>query len=78
MTIEDTLLQRFGPLLSIAQLATVLDRSPDGLRVSLRATNEWAQGINKARLKIGRRVYFRTSQIAQLIDEQFSMQGHEG
>ncbi|TPQ46624.1 plasmid-related protein [Burkholderia ubonensis] len=78
MTIEDTLLQRFGPLLSIAQLATVLDRSPDGLRISLRATNEWAQGINKARLKIGRRVYFRTSQIAQLIDEQFSMQGHEG
>lgn len=78
MTIEDTLLQRFGPLLSIAQLATVLDRSPDGLRISLRATNEWALGINKARLKIGGRVYFRTSQIAQLIDEQFSMQGHEG
>ena len=34
MTIEDTLLQRFGPLLSMAQLATVLDRSPDGLRIS--------------------------------------------
>ena len=48
MTIEDTLLQRFGPLLSIAQLAAVLDRSPDGLRISLRATNEWAQRINKA------------------------------
>ncbi|RQZ54255.1 DNA-binding protein [Burkholderia cepacia] len=78
MTIEDTLLQRFGPLLSIAQLATVLDRSPDGLRISLRATNEWAEGVNKARMKIGGRVYFRTSQIAQLIDEQFSMQGHEG
>lgn len=56
MTMEDTLLQRFGPLLSIAQLATVLDRSPDGLRISLRATNEWTQRINKARLKIGRRV----------------------
>ncbi len=77
MTIEDTLLQRFGLLLSIAQLATVLDRSPDGLRISLRATNGWAQRINKARLKIGRRVYFRTSQIAQLLDEQCSVQGHE-
>ena len=42
MTIEDTLLQRFGPLLSMAQLASVLDRSPDGLRVSLRTTSEWA------------------------------------
>ncbi|KVD91267.1 plasmid-related protein [Burkholderia stagnalis] len=68
MTIEDTLLQRFGPLLSIAQLATVLDRSPDGLRISLRATNEWAERINKARLKIGGRVYFRTEEIGKLID----------
>ena len=58
MTIEETLLQRFGPLLSIAQLAAVLDRSPDGLRISLRTTNEWTQRINKTRLKIGQRVYF--------------------
>ncbi|WP_278455509.1 DNA-binding protein [Sutterella wadsworthensis] len=70
MTIEDTLFQRFGPLLSIAQLAAVLDRSPDGLRVSLRATNEWTQRINKARLKIGRRVYFRTSQIAEVLSDE--------
>lgn len=70
MTIEDTLLQRFGPLLSIAQLATVLDRSPDGLRISLRATNDWAQRINKSRLKIGRRVYFRTSQIAEVLSDE--------
>lgn len=70
MTIEETLVQRFGPLLSIAQLATVLDRSPDGLRISLRATNEWTQRINKARLKIGRRVYFRTSQIAEVLSDE--------
>ena len=70
MTIEDTLLQRFGPLLSIAQLAAVLDRSPDGLRISLRTTNEWTQQINKTRLKIGQRVYFRTSQIAELLSDE--------
>jgi hypothetical protein len=70
MTIEDTLLQRFGPLLSIAQLAAVLDRSPDGLRISLRTTNEWTQRINKTRLKIGQRVYFRTSQIAELLSDE--------
>lgn len=78
MTIEETLLRRFGPLLSVAQLASVLDRSPDGLRISLRATSEWAQKINAARLKIGRRVYFRTSQVAQLIDEQCAAQSLEG
>ena len=77
MTIEDTLLQRFGPLLSIAQLAAVLDRSPDGLRISLRTTNEWTQRINKTRLKIGQRVYFRTSQIAELLcDESLNDTGN--
>jgi hypothetical protein len=70
MTMENTLLHRFGPLLSIAQLAAILDRSPDGLRIGLRTTNEWAQRISKARLKIGRRVYFRTSQIAEILSDE--------
>ena len=47
MTIEDTLLQRFGPLLSMAQLASVLDRSPDGLRVSLRTASFDLSGREK-------------------------------
>lgn len=72
MTIEDSLLQRFGPLLSLAQLASVLDRSPDGLRISLRSSCDWAIEINKARLKIGRRVYFRTSQIAAVLSDGIS------
>lgn len=67
MTIEETLLNRYGPLLSINQLASVLDRSPDGLRISLRTASEWSAKINTTRLKIGRRVYFRTSQVAQLL-----------
>ncbi len=65
-----TLLQRYGPLLSISQLATVLDRSPDGLRISLRSSNEWSARLNTTRLKIGRRVYFRTSQVAQMFSEE--------
>ncbi|AOW14540.1 plasmid-related protein [Hydrogenophaga crassostreae] len=67
MTIEETLLQRYGPLLSISQLATVLDRSADGLRISLRSSNEWSCRLNTSRLKIGRRVYFRTSEVAELL-----------
>ncbi|MFA5491155.1 MAG: DNA-binding protein [Candidimonas sp.] len=70
MTIEDALLNRFGPLLSLSQLATILDRSPDGLRISLRSNNDWASQINSARLKIGRRVYFRTGQIAEILESE--------
>lgn len=65
--IEDTLLYRYGPLLSISQLATVLDRSPEGLRISLRSTGGWSEKFNATRLKIGRRVYFRTAQVAALL-----------
>lgn len=69
MTIEDTLLKSYGPLLSITQLAEILDRSPEGLRISLRSSNTWAHRINSTRIKIGRRVYFRTSEIAELFGE---------
>lgn len=69
MTIEEMLLQRYGPLLSINQLASVLDRSPEGLRISLRTPSDWSAKINASRLKIGRRVYFRTPQLAQLLTD---------
>lgn len=66
-TIEETLLKNYGPLLSINQLASVLDRSPEGLRISLRTASEWSAKFNATRFKIGRRVYFRTPQVAQLL-----------
>lgn len=67
MTIEETLLEKYGPLLSIAQLANVLDRSCEGLRISLRSTSQFAAGLNTAKIKLGRRVYFRTSQVADYL-----------
>ena len=41
MTIEEVLVKEYGPLLSLAELAMILDRSPDGLRISLRSSGEW-------------------------------------
>lgn len=69
MTIEETLVNQHGCLMSMATLAQVLDRSPEGLRISLRSTNtsEWVQRVNATRLRIGRRVYFRTSEIASIL-----------
>lgn len=67
MTIEETLLQRFGPLLSIAQLAAVLDRSREGIRISLRTDSDWSKHLNAAKLKLGRRIYFRTAEIALVL-----------
>ena len=68
MTTEEILLSKFGPLLSLPQLAELLKRSPDGLRLALRSQSEFAIQWNQARRKIGRRVYFRAPDVARLID----------
>mgnify|MGYP003577987693 CR=1 FL=1 len=65
--IQHSLQERYGPLLSMSHLAELLHRSPDGLRLALRATDGYAAHINKAKIKIGRRVYFRTQDIADLL-----------
>lgn len=70
MTIEETLITSYGPLLSLETLAKVLDRSPNGLRISLRTSSEWAQAINAAKFRLGRRVYFRTAEIARVLSDR--------
>jgi hypothetical protein len=58
-----------GVLMTYESLSQVLQRSPDGLRLSLaRGGPDWVQKINAARVRIGRRVLFRTQDIADLID----------
>lgn len=70
MTTETHLLEKYGPLLSLEQLASLFDRSTDGLRLTLRdCGNDLSQRVNPARRKIGRRVYFKSSLIAAVIDQ---------
>lgn len=70
MTTETHLLEKYGPLLSLEQLASLFDRSTDGLRLTLRdCSNDLSQRVNPARRKIGRRVYFKSSVIAAVIDQ---------
>jgi hypothetical protein len=53
--------------MTLAQLAKILDRSVEGLRISLRSETEFAQKINATRVRLGRRVYFSTAKIAPII-----------
>jgi len=69
---EESLVKSHGVLLTIKNLAVLLNRSPGGLRVSLRGTNPWVTHINSTRLRLGRRVYFRTSEIAAILAEKES------
>ena len=67
MTAEETLIKQYGPLLTINQLAAILDRSPDGVRTTLRSSGEWVNKINATRLRLGRRLYFRTVEVADVL-----------
>ena len=68
MTIEETLVEQYGALMTVDNLAAFLRRSPTSLRQSLRSNEDFFLRINDTRLKIGRRIYFRTSQVAQVIE----------
>lgn len=65
---EEMIVGQFGVLLSLADCATLLNRSAQGLRVTLSGNNELAQRLRPAKLKIGRRVMFRASELAKLLD----------
>lgn len=72
MKTEEVLLACYqgSPLFSLTQLAEVLDRSPAGLCISLSGNGELAQMLRPGRIKIGRRLYYHVSVVAQVIDER--------
>lgn len=63
MTTEEYLLQRYGPLMSLVDIATLLGRSPEGVRVALYADTDVSRRLKPTMLRVGRRVYFRTLQV---------------
>lgn len=68
-TTESLLISTYGPLMTLPDLAKCFNRSIDGLRVSLSRDNETSRLLRPARIKMGRRLYFRTQAIAQVINQ---------
>lgn len=68
MTTGEYLLGRFGPLMSVADIALLLGRSPDGLRVTLYTDTDVSRRLRPTMLRVGRRVYFRTLQVTEALN----------
>lgn len=66
-SLASSMFEKYGPLLTLAQLAQMLDRSTDGIRMALREANPYAERLNAAKVRIGRRIYFRTPDVANLL-----------
>lgn len=67
MSLEEQIASRFGPLLTVEQLAELLHRPTKSFAVALRRPGPLSDSFNIARVKIGRRIYFRTCDIAMIL-----------
>ena len=62
------LLQKYGPTLTLEELAEVLKRKPGGLRSALSMRSEtWAIELNSSKVYVGRRVHFPAEVVANLL-----------
>jgi len=75
MKTEEFLINRYGPLLPLSGLALLLDRSPPATRMFLLSHTDLACQLRSVRLKVGRRIYFRTIDVAKILgsDERRNM-----
>lgn len=77
-TTLDFLLQKYGPTMTLEELAVVLKRKPGGVRVVLTMrTEEWAINLNSRKIYIGRRVHFPTDAVADLLTGELTQKGDD-
>lgn len=68
IALENKITEHYGLLLSQTQLAELLGRSPGGLRYSLcYPSDPRTRTLKACGRKIGRRVYYPASEVAQII-----------
>lgn len=65
---ETYLIAKFGTLMRLVDLAELLGRSVDGLRVSLYSDTELSRKLKPTMIRIGRRIYFRTQQVTLALE----------
>lgn len=65
---ETYLIAKFGTLMRLVDLAELLGRSVDGLRVSLYSDMELSRKPKPTMIRIGRRIYFRTQQVTLALE----------
>jgi len=67
-TLAQQITERYGLLLSQAQLAELLGRSADGLRYSLKCPSDSStRALRACGRKVGRRVYYPAVEVARII-----------
>ena len=67
-TLAQQITDRYGLLISQAQLAELLGRSASGLRYSLRyPSDQSTRALKACGHKVGRRIYYPSSEVARIL-----------
>lgn len=70
---HDYLLRHYGPLLTLRHLAEVMHTTPNGMRMAIaRGRQPVTRALAAARRPLGRRIYFETRTVAEIIDQRLS------
>lgn len=67
MSTLDLILTRYGIFMTVADVADLLKKSVNSLRVSLARNDELGSSLKLAMLKKGRKVYFESVKVAQIL-----------
>lgn len=62
------LLDKYGLVLTLRQVAEVLSRKPDGLRQALVKKERWVTPLNESKRYIGNKLYFPVEVVAELLN----------
>ena len=77
ITEAEMLFRTYGSYMTYEDLAIYLKRSPDGLRITLGRDNDLSRLLKPTRVKLGRRVYFRTLQVLDVLSLKGENPGKE-
>mgnify|MGYP003607208477 CR=1 FL=1 len=67
--LEQQLLAEHGPIMNDESTAKLLDYTPGGLLNAIHGNTPLGKRLAKAKTKIGKRVLFRTSDLARMLSE---------
>lgn len=70
MSTLDALLREWGVLIPLRGIGKIFDRSPDSLRQQITSETGFGKLLAKAVCRRGRRIYFKTVMVAELIDSE--------
>ena len=67
-TTFEYLIDKHGPLMKIEEVAKLFHKSTDAVRIILSRDSELSRSLNEAKNRYGRRIYFKTEKIADVVD----------